>query len=235
MASNHRTGSSAAHAGERTHINDPSIPFDTENAPTLEETICNHLVPAAPYSRDKCSICWEHFDGAGGDHNAVICRTNHNCGHVFGRNCLEKWLNSKRATSNACPVCRAVLFNIDKESVVHDHLTLDGIVSEEQYLRELLGGILPSSSGANMRITADDWNQVSREMNLEFFALLQARGRRIPPEYAEHYERRGLPRALHFLPRPGERPGRNPLAERNTAYAIAQWDMQDAYHDRRSQ
>lgn len=51
----------------------------------------------------ECSICIETFN----DEHVIVQIKE--CGHHFGRNCLENWLKQKD-TTGTCPTCRSVLF-----------------------------------------------------------------------------------------------------------------------------
>jgi hypothetical protein len=55
----------------------------------------------------ECSICEETF---GSDHPPVMLD---GCRHVFGQECLARWVTSDNAGSNRCPVCRNQLFGED--------------------------------------------------------------------------------------------------------------------------
>lgn len=81
-----------------------------------------------------CPICFEPWNSSG-KHRIVSLR----CGHLFGRNCIEKWLVHGGAASSKCPQCNApakksdirVLFVAKKIVAVED----DG--KEERLLKQL--------------------------------------------------------------------------------------------------
>ena len=50
-----------------------------------------------------CPICREPYNTT--DHAAVRMQ-NVGCDHVFGRDCLEEWVNSRMPNSHRCPSCR---------------------------------------------------------------------------------------------------------------------------------
>ncbi|KAH7074578.1 hypothetical protein BKA63DRAFT_414641 [Paraphoma chrysanthemicola] len=54
--------------------------------------------------RARCNICLEAFD-----HSHIPIQIKE-CGHHFGRKCLEKWLRTKGSSEGTCPTCRGVLF-----------------------------------------------------------------------------------------------------------------------------
>ena len=47
---------------------------------------------------DDCCICMEKTSNENW--------TKINCGHMFHKNCLLKWINSRRENSKTCPICR---------------------------------------------------------------------------------------------------------------------------------
>ena len=56
----------------------------------------------------QCTICSEGF--LRGENPEVPIRLD--CGHVFGMNCILKWLSPlSRSGNNSCPNCRAKLFD----------------------------------------------------------------------------------------------------------------------------
>jgi hypothetical protein len=69
--------------------------------PTKATFLANHLERI-----EKCTICHDPFDSQHMPtriHGARCC-------HIFGSTCLVKWLDSDSHQSNACPMCRKVLF-----------------------------------------------------------------------------------------------------------------------------
>jgi hypothetical protein len=50
-----------------------------------------------------CIICQEPYDN--NEHAAIQLR-NVTCTHIFGRACLQKWVNSRMANAHRCPSCR---------------------------------------------------------------------------------------------------------------------------------
>ncbi|KAF2809353.1 uncharacterized protein BDZ99DRAFT_520709 [Mytilinidion resinicola] len=106
----------------------------TRSLPDLETTIRNHLVPTYVKSGETCIICTNEFDM--GTHKAVTVNTNRHCKHVFGRECIIIWFRSQRETSNLCPTGRCTLFSLDPNAVKQSRANLDGIVPEEEWLRQ---------------------------------------------------------------------------------------------------
>jgi len=64
----------------------------------------------------NCDICCEsfidRFDGAAFDHNHLRAKTR--CGHVFGSDCLTRWLREQDASKKipSCPKCRQTVWDI---------------------------------------------------------------------------------------------------------------------------
>jgi hypothetical protein len=52
---------------------------------------------------DTCLICTEAFSA---DHQPVTLP----CKHIFGYECIKKWLHTGRGNSNRCPHCRCVVY-----------------------------------------------------------------------------------------------------------------------------
>lgn len=48
-----------------------------------------------------CGICFCPFDE---DNHLMSCLK---CGHIFGKSCIAKWLNSKPRSEKVCPICKA--------------------------------------------------------------------------------------------------------------------------------
>uniref|UniRef100_A0A0N5BCC1 RING-type domain-containing protein n=1 Tax=Strongyloides papillosus TaxID=174720 RepID=A0A0N5BCC1_STREA len=50
----------------------------------------------------RCGICSEAYTSNGSDH--ALCSTK--CGHLFGKRCLEKWINENSVDGECkCPIC----------------------------------------------------------------------------------------------------------------------------------
>ncbi|KAF2180221.1 hypothetical protein K469DRAFT_693378 [Zopfia rhizophila CBS 207.26] len=60
----------------------------------------------------ECAICWMEFDS---NHIPPHISGTQTCGHVFGEVCLRKWFEANHKGSNACLLCREVLFQKDDE------------------------------------------------------------------------------------------------------------------------
>ncbi|KAF1931259.1 uncharacterized protein M421DRAFT_408773 [Didymella exigua CBS 183.55] len=52
----------------------------------------------------ECCICFDRYDDNA--HGPVGITSNRECEHVFGRRCLEAYLDSANPSRNTCPVCR---------------------------------------------------------------------------------------------------------------------------------
>lgn len=71
----------------------------------------------SPIARDlegveECGICLKPFD----PFNHTVAHTR--CDHVFGKECLDTWVKSKRKIDATCPTCRATLFDLPKPPVI---------------------------------------------------------------------------------------------------------------------
>lgn len=51
----------------------------------------------------ECPICMEDYDG--GEHCAIQLQRV-SCGHIFGRKCIQEWVNSEMPNAHRCPSCR---------------------------------------------------------------------------------------------------------------------------------
>jgi hypothetical protein len=81
----------------------------------------------------ECAICKDPFDSS---HWPYQIR---DCGHVFGRTCLEEWLQQSD-TKGTCPQCRSILFERETESDFEIELGLtaarmDAEAARHQYKR----------------------------------------------------------------------------------------------------
>jgi hypothetical protein len=56
-----------------------------------------------PAFEPECAICQEPYDDK--DHAAIQLQKV-NCTHVFGRSCLQQWVNSGMGNAHRCPSCR---------------------------------------------------------------------------------------------------------------------------------
>ncbi|KAJ4359883.1 uncharacterized protein N0V89_000439 [Didymosphaeria variabile] len=65
---------------------------------TMEDFIRSKLQPSG-----SCIICTDPFSA---DHQPVALQ----CHHIFGHNCIKKWLHSGRGANNSCPVCRREVY-----------------------------------------------------------------------------------------------------------------------------
>lgn len=65
--------------------------------------------------QDLCCICLARYDNK--SHQAVSVTSNSECEHVFGRHCLDSWLDSTRPNKNTCPICRRMWYTQTPTSV----------------------------------------------------------------------------------------------------------------------
>jgi hypothetical protein len=63
----------------------------------------------------QCNICLEAFDN---NHVPIQIKE---CGHHFGKGCLEKWLKTKASRVGTCPTCRGVLFTAKAKSATRNN------------------------------------------------------------------------------------------------------------------
>jgi hypothetical protein len=85
---------------------EPPLGDFNQDLNTMAQTEIPQKFSSSTHSFDyECALCMELFDE---EHAAV---TLDNCRHIFGKECLMRWINSKNARRNKCPTCRAVLFN----------------------------------------------------------------------------------------------------------------------------
>lgn len=63
----------------------------------------------------QCNICLEAFDN---NHVPIQIKE---CGHHFGKGCLEKWLKTEASRVGTCPTCRGVLFTAKAKSATRNN------------------------------------------------------------------------------------------------------------------
>jgi hypothetical protein len=121
----------------------------------LPDINLNHVSPGRCASfnllseHNECSICEETLDS---DHPPVMVD---GCRHVFGRECLARWINLDNAGSNRCPVCRNQLFGEDAAVVQNQRVPKASSESVRPTTRHLDGtalvqrisSMLPRKSG----------------------------------------------------------------------------------------
>lgn len=82
-----------------------------------------------PSDRQGCDICLTEYNTGEESENPVRLP----CGHVFGDDCLSKWLSSSEATkTSTCPVCRAVLFDFHEFESLLELLRSDPRIKNAQ-------------------------------------------------------------------------------------------------------
>ncbi|CAL8118232.1 unnamed protein product [Orchesella dallaii] len=97
-----------------------------------------------------CTICYEYFTNSG--EHRVCCLK---CGHVFGKNCIEKWIN----TQKRCPQCNCKAVKRDirvlyvKNLKVMDTAELDRVKKELQDAKEERSRV--DLSNAHLRAQVD--------------------------------------------------------------------------------
>jgi hypothetical protein len=85
-----------------------ATPPMTPNQAAMENFLNTQLHPA-----DICSICTEHFSA---EHQPVALP----CKHIFGHECIKRWLFSGRGNTNACPTCRYICVPKSSSQVTFD-------------------------------------------------------------------------------------------------------------------
>lgn len=76
------------------------FPFAPQQLTAMESFINTRLRPA-----EICPICTDVF---GKEHLPVSLP---GCRHIFGRDCIVRWMRSGRGNSNCCPNCRLAMFD----------------------------------------------------------------------------------------------------------------------------
>ena len=101
----------------------------------------SELVPVAVNNLEEehrtCGICQEVCNT--GDQPEQACFVGP-CGHILGRSCLSKWVMPEgRRPNNTCPLCRAVLFEVDTPDPTNafDDVNREGPVFTIEQIREL--------------------------------------------------------------------------------------------------
>ncbi|KAF2704666.1 hypothetical protein K504DRAFT_515897 [Pleomassaria siparia CBS 279.74] len=79
--------------------------------PTFRHRLENFAIlsPEERAADPECPICFEDYNDT--DHTAVRLGGVEGCTHVFGRGCLEEWINNGEGSARACPSCRRDLRN----------------------------------------------------------------------------------------------------------------------------
>lgn len=76
--------------------------------PSREDFLANELRVV-----EKFGICLEHFDS---NHVPVLFGTRDSCRHIFGKDCLQRWMLSGTENCNKCPICRHILFGRSEDT-----------------------------------------------------------------------------------------------------------------------
>ncbi|PVH92902.1 hypothetical protein DM02DRAFT_634997 [Periconia macrospinosa] len=124
---------------------------------------------------DEC-FCFEVYEGT----THVAVRTP--CNHVFGRSCLTSWCVTSAATSNKCPICRAVMFD-DGRSIIEGRM---GEIREQE-LRQLM---------RQFNQYNETTRQITRQLNeSQTFSRGPRPSLRPPPGFENHLLRHGSNRS----------------------------------------
>ncbi|KAF2491616.1 hypothetical protein BU16DRAFT_594645 [Lophium mytilinum] len=94
-------------------------PTETWNGPaeTYLEFIFNYFKDVDsgdPRLLNECPLCFNSYKGS---HPAAQVTNVPGCNHVFGRECLFRWLTSNNRNYNTCPSCRTPLYGVSLERV----------------------------------------------------------------------------------------------------------------------
>ncbi|KAI4910565.1 hypothetical protein J4E85_011382 [Alternaria conjuncta] len=112
----------------------------------------------------ECPICQGDYDE---DQHVAIKLLGTHCSHVFGRDCLQFWVNSGMQKAHYCPICR-------------------------QCIRGALGGLPPSQPGAEdeeERVYEVFYDEEEEELEAELEARLEAAfGQELEEEQEEEQE-----------------------------------------------
>jgi hypothetical protein len=68
----------------------------------------------------ECSICSRRLADFGTEETELAVKTG--CSHIFGKDCLQDWLDSERQNCNTCPVCRRNLCVLDLLDLLPSHV-----------------------------------------------------------------------------------------------------------------
>ena len=71
---------------------------------TFRAAYISHELGALFRGGDECCICLDRYDNS--THRPVGVTSNNECEHIFGRRCLEAYLDSTNPSRHTCPVCR---------------------------------------------------------------------------------------------------------------------------------
>lgn len=133
------------------------------NLPSRHEFMTNRLC-----TLDSCSICLLPFSYR---HVAVRFTGSSSCNHVFGQQCIQKWLLSSSANANRCPTCRRGLYRAeemikddsDDEIMINDyhHEPLIDNYHEEAFGDE--GDAFSATSSASSNEEDDDDDEDDEE------------------------------------------------------------------------
>jgi hypothetical protein len=106
-----------------------------------------------------CVICQELYEE--NDHAAIQLQKA-NCSHVFGRACLQKWVNSGMGNAHRCPSCRQDIAGAFSRAVpTAPHTTANGTELPTR-LPVLVGG---ADSTERTRLTLDNMQRQLSELH----------------------------------------------------------------------
>ncbi|KAF2647458.1 hypothetical protein K491DRAFT_685513 [Lophiostoma macrostomum CBS 122681] len=92
---------------------EPDSPTNDSSVAVQNKTafLQNHTTPVEVAPEDnECSICHDSYDA--GEHAPIKVTGITDCaGHVFGKSCLESWLDTSNDNpEKQCPMCRATFY-----------------------------------------------------------------------------------------------------------------------------
>lgn len=118
-----------------------------------------HLEQIHHNAEDSCAICHDPY---GDSHTPVRITGIDNCNHVFGRECLEAWLNSGQLNSNTCPMCRTLLFG---ETLGSGSVRGQQVQQHEDAFDERLGSLLEELRGLQEELGIEELNTWAEEQD----------------------------------------------------------------------
>jgi hypothetical protein len=85
------------------HIRGQHIAAKNRKPPAAKIQHCTVISAADPSHDPECPICQDSYDD---NAHVAIKLLKTACDHVFGRNCLQQWVNSGMDNAHRCPNCR---------------------------------------------------------------------------------------------------------------------------------
>jgi hypothetical protein len=97
---------------------------------TYSYFLANFITTTTPSPEDpQCPICKEEYDPTT-NHTAVTFSDEGSCKHVYGRHCIEAWLNEPNV--NSCAMCRRELFCLPSQEAWGDEDDIEDYLDDEE-------------------------------------------------------------------------------------------------------